>query len=173
MRPNEISQDHSTDFDWLNWIFDYYARVDVQYDNFAILRPTSPFRTSETIKRAYLEFYSNPHCDSLRAVEKCKQHPGKMWKIYNDFMVPILPYTNETTPWHSCPYSTLPEIYVQNACIEISKVSSFIENKSISGNKIFPFITHNFEGMDINYEDDWDYIEHLIFKNPSLLEYIN
>jgi hypothetical protein len=47
-------------------------------DAFAILRPTSPFRTAATIRRAY-ERFRKLEVHSMRAVEPVKQHPGKMW----------------------------------------------------------------------------------------------
>ena len=61
------------------------------YDCFSILRPTSPFRTAATIKRAWSEFLAEQGVDSLRAVEKVTQHPGKMWVVRGKRMMPLLP----------------------------------------------------------------------------------
>ncbi len=55
-------------------------------------------------------FLNEKGIDSLRAVEKCKQHPGKMWVIRNDRMLPLLPLSPAEQPWHSSQYQSLPEV---------------------------------------------------------------
>ena len=35
----------------------------------------------------------NKVSDSLRAVEPCKQHPGKMWVVQQTRMTPLLPFS--------------------------------------------------------------------------------
>ncbi len=173
LRKNDISEDVSPDIDWVKWILNLLENRGYSYDQFAILRPTSPFRTSDTIKRAFKDFNMNSNFDSLRAVEKCKQHPGKMWKLYGDFMTPILPYHIDETPWHSSQYSNLPEIFVQNACIEIANTTVIKKFNSISGNRIKPFFTNPIEGIDINSLDDWEKVENILSKDNTIIEKIN
>ena len=38
------------------------------------------------IRRAFARFAAQTGADSLRAVEKCTQHPGKMWVVRGDRM---------------------------------------------------------------------------------------
>ena len=51
------------------------------WEVFSLLRPTSPFRTAATIRRAWERFIAVPDADSLRAVRPVREHPGKMWRI--------------------------------------------------------------------------------------------
>ena len=88
--------------------------------------------------------------DSIRAVELCSQHPAKMWIIKGSLIEPVLVGNNCGVPWHSCQFSSLPEVFVQNASLEISKVSNILDKNSISGDKIMPFITEGYEGFDLN-----------------------
>jgi N-acylneuraminate cytidylyltransferase len=118
LRPVEISGDKSPDIEWVVWMLNALKKSGQEFDVFSILRPTSPFRLPDTIRRAWSLFIGNPGADSLRAVEKCKQHPGKMWVIRGNRMLPLLPYANDTTPWHSCQYAALPEIFAQDASLE-------------------------------------------------------
>ena len=53
-------------------------------------------------------------------------------------------------------YAGLPKFYSQNASLEISSLRSFKKYKSISGKKIIPYITKNFEGFDINTSLDFE-----------------
>ena len=49
---------------------------------------------------------------------------------------------------------SLPKIYIQNASLEISKVSNLKKYDTITGKRIMPFFTKNNEGFDINYKID-------------------
>lgn len=151
MRPKELATDISSDYDWVN-----FTIKGMCYEFFSILRPTSPFRTAETIKRAY-ELFSKSDCDSLRAVEKCNQHPYKMWTLHGDYIKPLI-----ESGLHSQPYQCLPEIWVQNASLEIAHSYVVYSLGSISGTKIIPFFTQRYEGFDINNFIDLKYAEYLI-----------
>jgi CMP-N,N'-diacetyllegionaminic acid synthase len=163
LRPLEYAQDDSADIDWIQHLLQTLEQLETLPDCFAILRPTSPFRKPETIQRAWNQFLSDPSVDSLRAIEKCSQHPAKMWEIDGNRMAPILKNTDVLgTPWHSMPYQSLPPIYVQNASLEIAYCQIPLNQKTIAGEAIMPFITNGYEGFDINLPEDWYLAEHLI-----------
>lgn len=154
LRPAEISGDKSPDIEWVKWVLNSLKLKGREYDVFSILRPTSPFRMPETIRRAWDMFINDPTADSLRAVQKCKQHPGKMWVLRDNRMLPLLPFSIENTPWHSSQYAALPEVYVQDASLEIAWSRIVYEKNTISGDCIIPFVGQDFEGFDINNEED-------------------
>jgi len=91
MRPAEFSGDRSPDIERVEYTLKRLAAEGRAYDGFSILRPTIPFRLPETIQRPWAEFRAGTGVDSLRAVEKCTQHPGKMWVIRGRHMLPLLP----------------------------------------------------------------------------------
>lgn len=165
LRPVDNAGDKSPDIEWLKWIFDYFKENNQLFDVFAVLRPTSPLRTVSTIKRAFKSFYNRPDADSLRAVELCSQHPGKMWIVKQDCMYPVLPFSVNNVPWHSNQYGALPEVYVQNASLEIAYTAKTIDKNSLAGDVILPFITNDLEGFDINHPIDWMNLEGLITQN--------
>ena len=154
LRDRSISGDKSADIEWVAWTLKKLHSMGKKFDAFSILRPTSPFRLPETIQRAWQQFIGNSQADSLRAVEKCKQHPGKMWVIQGKNMLPLLPYSDDTTPWHSSQYAALPKIYVQNASLEIAWTRVVLEQNSIAGEVIIPFISQGNEGFDLNNPED-------------------
>lgn len=134
-------------------------------DSFAILRPTSPFRTAETIRRAHRQFFGGG-CSSLRAVEKWTgTHPGKMW-YWEPVTLTMSPVLNDWTahaPYHSSPTQSLVPVYRQNASLEMActRVLHTVP-PTISGSLIAPFFTEGHEGFDINTEDDWKEAERLM-----------
>ena len=104
IRSPEISGDQSPDIDWVLWMLKALNEAGRDFQVFSILRPTSPFRQVETIRRAWSLFIQDSQADSLRAVQKCKQHPGKMWILNEKRMKPLLPFSNGGAPWHSNQY---------------------------------------------------------------------
>jgi CMP-N,N'-diacetyllegionaminic acid synthase len=162
LRPPEFASDTSPDIEWLEHLIAELAKRGRSWDCFSLLRPTSPFRTAETIRRAWALFASQDGVDSLRAIEKCTQHPGKMWIVRGQRMFPLLPFGPETQPWHSTPYQALPTVYVQNASLEIAWTRVVRERRSIAGDVLVPFVTEGYEGFDINDAYDWMVAERLL-----------
>jgi len=162
LRPSELAGDLSPDIEWVEDTLRRLQENGLDYDCFSILRPTSPFRLPETIKRAWQAFLAGEGADSLRAVEKCKQHPGKMWIVRGNRMVPLLPLTPSEQPWHSSQYQSLPEVYAQNASLEIAWSRVVFESRTIAGNVLMPFFTKDYEGFDVNSAYDWNLAEHLV-----------
>lgn len=168
LRSTEAAADTSPDIEWLREVLLHLEAAGELTECFSILRPTSPFRKAETIRRAWKTFLDDGEADSLRAIEKCREHPAKMWQLIQDDnnqprMRPVMenPVANET-PWHSRPYQDLPPVYVQNASLEIAWTDIPLKRHSISGTRILPFITEGFEGHDINSLEDWIVAEYLI-----------
>ena len=173
LRPAEYAGDTSPDIDWLEHHIHTMAAQGRSWDCFGLLRPTSPFRSAATIRRAWELFTSEEGADSLRAIEKCAQHPGKMWVVDGNRMQPLLvayasrlggrpsaakPYA----PWHSTPYQALPLVYVQNASLELAWTRVVLQDRTIAGDAMVPFITEGYEGFDINDPHDWMIAERLV-----------
>jgi N-acylneuraminate cytidylyltransferase len=173
LRPADISGDKSPDIEWVLWTLSMLKQQGRSYDVFSILRPTNPFRLPGTIRRAWETFVGDPHADSLRAVEKCKQHPGKMWVIRGKRILPVMPFVNGDTPWHSSQYAALPEIYVQNASLEIAWSRVALETKSIAGEAVIPFVSQGLEGFDINDPEDWLLAEHYLSTGEAHLPVVS
>ena len=173
LRPKQFSGSKSPDIEWIELTLRQLKDQGREFDCVCILRPTSPFRKSETIQRAWSEFLKQKGVDSLRAVELCSQHPGKMWRVEGDIMTPIMPFIKDGVPWHSNQYSALPEVYVQNASLEIIQSQVIEKTRTITGDVVMPFFTKGLEGFDINNPEDWLLAEHYVNKDKTCLPVIN
>lgn len=174
IRPAEMAGDKSPDIDWvqhaLRWLRDQGAETDA----FSLLRPTSPCRKAATIKRAWDQFTRQAGVDSLRAVEPCGQHPGKMWVVRGERMHPLMPMQSEDiTPYHSTQYTALPKVYVQNASLEIAWTRVALEQGTIAGEVLTPFLTEGDEGLDVNSKYDWKLLEIMVADGLSTLPRID
>jgi CMP-N,N'-diacetyllegionaminic acid synthase len=185
LRPGEFAGDLSPDIEWVEYTLSRLQENGRDYDCFSILRPTSPFRLPETIQQAWRAFMEEEGVDSLRAVEKCKQHPGKMWVVRGNRMTTLLPLKRPDQPWHSSQYQlplsppeqpwhssqyqSLPEVYAQNASLEIAWSRVVFESRTIAGDVLMPFFTKDYEGFDVNSAYDWGLAEHLVDSGQARL----
>jgi CMP-N,N'-diacetyllegionaminic acid synthase len=156
LRPAELAGATSPDIAWLEYVLGLLP----PYDAFALLRPTSPFRGAATVRRAWERFLElGDRIDSLRAVEPCRQHPGKMWIVHgDDLMTPLLPQPEEL-PFHSRQYAALPPVHVQNSSLEVAWTRVVTEERTIAGRRVAPFFTDEIEGFSIDYPDDFERAE--------------
>jgi CMP-N,N'-diacetyllegionaminic acid synthase len=169
MRPAEFATATSPDIEWVEYSLKQLRAQGRDYECFSILRPTSPFRTAQTIRRAWDAFLAEKGVDSLRAVEKVTQHPGKMWVIRGNRMLPLLPLSPDQQPWHSSQMAALPEVWVQNASLEIAWGRNVLSGLNIAGVTVMPFVTDAIEGFDINNQHDWNYAEAILAQGKQTL----
>lgn len=170
LRPAALAGDLSPDIEWVEHALANLGERGQRFDAFSLLRPTSPFRQPDTIRRAWASFRAAEGADSLRAVERCGQHPAKMWRVSGDRIVPLLPGTSPGgAPWHSTPYQALPEIWVQNASLEIAWCRVVEKGRTIAGDSVVPFFTQGHEGFDVNEPRDWWYAEQLLARGEARL----
>jgi len=170
LRPQEFANSTSPDIEWIKHALE---NIEEKYDIFAILRPTSPFRSADTIRRAYQEFINNQKIDSLRAVELCKQHPGKMWIIEGETMKPLLNQDHLEVAWHAGQYQALPKVYVQNSSLEMAWTKVVDKYNTREGKILGPFLTEGYECFAVDYKSDWEWLEKMIRTGDVALPKVN
>jgi N-acylneuraminate cytidylyltransferase len=170
LRPSEISQDLSSDFEFMKHMVDY-LRINENYNPDIILqlRPTQPLRKIEDINKCLDLFIDNyENYDSLRTIVPYEKSPYKMYEIRNNELQPLFSnviFNNQNIiePYNQC-RQLLPQTYLHNGYIDILK-TSLINDGKISGNKIFPYLMNKNDTVDIDTLDDWN--KYLINNNNS------
>ena len=166
IRPAEYATSSSPDIQWVRHALDALERHS-DYDAFSIIRPTSPFRRPDTVQRAMAQwdsFHDPTAYESLRAVERTSLTPFKMWVVRFGTMHPLIPFGPESQPWHSSQTATLPDIWVQNASLEIAWTDTVRRLGTIAGERVMPFFTEEDEGFDLSTMHDWWFAEMMIEK---------
>ena len=168
LRPAEYATSTSPDIEWLAWTL---PRLDERYDLFAIVRATNPFRGPDAIRRGLDQLLATPEADSIRAVERVKQHPGKMWVIdeVGRLMRPLLDQSHLDVAWHAGQYQALPPVYVQNSAREIAWTRVVEATGTREGRMLAPFLTEGYEGLNIDDEDDFARAEALVASGRTHL----
>ena len=154
IRPREISQDISLDLEVfqhaLQWLYDnenYKADICVH------LRPTHPIREPEMIDEMVSMLEEDPHLDSMRSICLAKQTPYKMWRFTDDGLIQVEPILHDIPEAYNAPRQALPQIYMQNACIDIVRGSTILEKNSMTGDCIGGYVMKY--DFDIDTEDDF------------------
>jgi len=156
LRPSNISGDLSTDYEFMKHAVDWLQNNENYIPDIILhLRPTSPLRKIQDIDNALEIFIKNKHeYDSLRSVVLNEKSPYKMYNIYDNTLVPLFTNINEINePYNQC-RQILPKCYLHNGYIDILN-TSILYNKTISGDKILPYLMDNTETNDIDEYKDW------------------
>ncbi len=155
LRPSHLSQDLSTDFE----VFDHFQNElkEKNYDIFVHLRPTYPNRSTQLLDDCMDTFIQNQDkYDSLRTIVKCVLLPYKMYHIQNNDLKPIFEEWNGyKEPYNQC-RQIFPETYVHNGCIDILKMETITEKKSMTGERIYGYVMKEDELDDIDTEADFE-----------------
>jgi CMP-N-acetylneuraminic acid synthetase len=164
LRPPELATSTSPDVEWIRYTL---ARLPEQYDLFALVRPTSPFRGPDSMRRAVDELLGVAEADSIRAVERVKQHPGKMWIVEGRTMRPLLDQSHLDVPWHDSQFQALPPVHLQTSALEVAW-TRVIADGTIGGRVRLPLFLEDDESFSIDYEEDWARAEELAQAGPGL-----
>jgi CMP-N,N'-diacetyllegionaminic acid synthase len=166
LRPAELATSTSPDIEWLTYTLE---RLGEHYDLFAIVRATNPFRGPDVLRRGLEQLLATPEADSIRAVERVKQHPGKMWVVEGKLMRPLLDQSHLDVAWHAGQYQALPEIYVQNSALEIAWTRVVSRTGTREGRVLAPFFTRGQEGFNVDDEEDWARARALVDSGEATL----
>lgn len=171
MRSPENATSTSLDIDWLTICQESGL---IQTRNFAILRPTSPFRSSELIRKVKAVF-DDSTADSIRTIARVKEHPGKMWRVNvaTSEMEPYIEQTPLEVASHAKQYQSLEALFVQTSVLEMAKTSVISEYGTREGVVVAPYITEGSDSHAIDTELDWQMARMLIEMNPDLLPKIS
>ncbi len=153
LRPAEISQDHSTDLELfqhaLNWLEkneNYVPEICVH------LRPTYPVRRVEDIDAIIKILLENSEFDAVRSVVPAPATPFKMWFRSEDgYLSPVV--KTEIQDAHSLPRQILPQVFIQNACIDSIRSRAITKGNSMTGKKIYGYVME--KSYDIDTEEEF------------------
>lgn len=160
LRPANISDDLSVDYDFCKYHIDWLILQNISLPDFVVqLRPTTPSRNIDICDKAIHTFILNiDKYDSLRSVTPFDKSPYKMYTIdHNDgeTLSPLFNIYQTYNEPYNLPRQLLPNCYIHNGYIDIIKTDTITKLKSVTGNKIFPFIMYN-EMEDIDTLKDFE-----------------
>lgn len=154
-RPSELAEDHVLDLPVFEHALQFLKEKENYQPDFVVhLRPTAPFRKSEWIDEAIMLLNSHHAADSVRSVSEPDKHPYRIFRIdETGFLNPIMKHE------HDMPYllrrQDLPKMYYYNCVIDVTRPDTILKKKSMTGDKLLPYIMNPDEVIDIDTPKDF------------------
>jgi len=171
-RPGYLALSTSTDLQWIVHALKCVPRTATEC---VLLRPTNPFRSAETITRAWNLWANNQPASSLRAVRPVKESPWKMWyEPYINYEKPVIEplMYQQHRHYYDLPTQDAPKAFIQCGCIQIFTRQLVEETNDQTGGDVIEFLTTEAEGLDLNDINDWDTASDWIERGFAALEVI-
>lgn len=156
IRPRQISQDDSTDFEFILHALEWLKTNENYIPNIIVhLRPTYPNRSSVVVDMCIDEFIDKfESYDSLRTVIPFDKSPYKMYNVVNNALVPLFESINNINEPYNQARQLLPQCYLHNGCVDVIKTETIYKHNSVTGKRILSFIMDKNEDNDIDTNDD-------------------
>ena len=161
LRPSELAQDQTTDLPVflhaLEWMKSHEGAMP---DIVVQLRPTSPFRPRDCVDGAIETLLRDNQADSVRGVTPSGQNPYKMWRLDGSLMKPLLE-TDFAEPYNML-RQALPETYWQTGHVEVIRTRTLVDQGSMTGNHIAPYVIDPAYALDLDTLVQWRYAEFMM-----------
>jgi CMP-N-acetylneuraminic acid synthetase len=154
LRPAELAADDVLDFPVFQHVLaELAAREGYRPEVVVHLRPTTPVRRPEWLDQAVGLLEAHVEADSVRSVSRPAAHPYRMFRIGADgFLVPLMRQE------HATPYllrrQDLPPVYHYNCVLDVTRYRTILEQGSMTGERILPFIMAPEDVVDIDSPRD-------------------
>jgi len=154
IRPPELAQDDVLDWPVFVHALEFLAKKENYSPEIIVhLRPTTPYRKPEWIAEAVALLLEHPKAHSVRSVSAPEKHPYRMFKIDAEgYLEPIMKHE------HPEPYllrrQDLPKVYYYNCVIDVTRPSTIFKRKSMTGNRIVPYVQNPEQVFDIDSSRD-------------------
>lgn len=162
MRPSEISQDKSTDLEFvlhaLNW---FKGHENTEPDFLVHIRPTTPLRDPELIANAIKDILADQAATGLRSVHEIPESPYKMFGVKDGYLAGLYP-EDPRPEYYNLPRQNFPPVYKPNGYVDIIKRDTVRNSTSLHGSKMRAFITET--AVEVDSQEEFQYLEFEITK---------
>ena len=157
LRPAELATDTATSLAVCMHALEWYERERGPVDGLLLLQPTSPFRSTASIRRAIERFRAHPK-RSVVSFSAAESHPMWCYRVCGDAIEPFIESGEKSTRSQD-----LPPAYVINGALYIASPAYLKHRGSFVGHDTLPVVMDDArEALDIDTEWDWTLAEYLI-----------
>ena len=154
MRPMDLAGDQVLDWPvfehalrWLDENEGYRPDIIVH------LRPTAPVRKPGWIDEAVEQLRGRPDADAVRSVSAVEQHPWRVFKLEPDGMLDPLMKAEHPQPY-LLRRQDLPPLYYYNCVIDVTRRSTILDKKSMTGDRLLGYVMDPNDVLDIDTPKD-------------------
>ena len=167
LRPNNISCDTSTDYDFVVHLLDWMLNSEGTLPSYLVhLRPTTPLREPNYIDDAIERIQQATEATSLRSVHEMSESAYKAFAIERGFLKSIGSNSFALDDFND-PRQRFNKTYQANGYVDVIKTAFVIENNKLHGDHVLSFITPYV--VEVDTPDDFIYLEYLAAKKPAIV----
>ncbi len=164
IRPEFLSNDTASSVDVVEHMLNYLQKErNIIFDNFVLLQPTSPLRTSSDLDAAF-ELFNMKNANAVISVTETEHSP--LWSNVLDDTLSLDNFISESVLGKRS--QDLPKYYRLNGAIYICKVDEFLREKNFFiSNKKFASVMLPEHSVDIDTKLDFLVADFLMKDNKD------
>lgn len=160
LRPDILSTDETTSVEVAIHALAWYEKELGTVDGLLLLQPTSPYRTTQTIKRG-IELFREFNQVPIISVSPSQSHPLWSFKLAGEFIVPFIETQKFGTRSQDLPLSFSP-----NGLLYLVSPDFLRRELSFGESKAIPLhVTSIKEAIDIDLYSDFEFARYMLKKN--------
>ena len=167
LRPAELSQDFSTDLDFILHAISWFEQNDRVPDFIAHVRPTTPFREASIVDKAIDQFACSSGFTALRSVHQMAESAYKCFEINGRGCLASLGSGSTRLDQQNAARQLFTSTYQANGYVDVLSVPHILANREIHGASVVPFITEDV--VEVDTENDFERLEFQLSRNPQLI----
>lgn len=157
LRPDKLSSDESSSADAAIHALDWYETNHGKVDGLLLLQPTSPFRTSTSIKEG-IKLYSKFKSNTVIGVSPTHEHSNWIFKIKQGALTPLFDKNGLNIR-----SKDLEPAFIVNGSFYLISPKNLRKNKSFFIDPLTPLIVNSkIESIDIDTEEDLHYAKYCL-----------
>lgn len=166
LRPAEISQDYSTDLEFILHALDWFSTHDTEPELIVHIRPTTPLRDPRLIDAAVATFRSVPHATALRSVHEMSESSYKTFELAPDGQLMRVGSGSTELDVANNARQQFPKTYAANGYVDVLSVAFIRRRGLLHGDWVLPFVTPPV--VEVDTMDDFVHLEYQLSRHPSI-----
>lgn len=166
LRPEAISGDRSTDYDFVVHALDWLAAEEGEPDYLVHVRPTTPLRNPHLIDEAVKVFIGAPYATALRSVHEMPESAYKTFEIATGGQLKRLGADNSALDSANNARQQFPSTYQANGYVDVLSTRFIRQAGLLHGDHVIPFMTPSV--VEVDTQDDFAHLEFQLTQMPSI-----
>ena len=168
LRPVEISQDFSTDYEFIINVLDNLSKKNEEPLYISHIRPTTPLRLPKLIDRDISMFLKSKDATALRSVHEMSESAYKVFEIASTGQLKRIACKDTNLDEANNARQEFPKTYTANGYVDVLSVTYIKKSGLLHGNNVLPFITPFTQEIDT--EKDLQLIEREVEMDNKILK---
>jgi CMP-N,N'-diacetyllegionaminic acid synthase len=166
LRPAEISNDSSTDYEFIAHALDWLDQHGTSASHVVHMRPTTPVRDPQLVGDAIDVFMRGSDFTALRSLHEMSESAYKAFEIAPSGYLKSVGSDSTALDHANNARQKFPKTYQANGYVDVLSTAFIRRSGHIHGDRVQPFLTPSV--VEVDTEDDFEHLEFQISRAPYL-----